>query len=326
MAVDLTTGSYDESGIFSKYNDISKSSNDFPIPENLFSLKNFKILEILKECSSSKTVVVEGVFPGDDRLAIVVVEKMPFDTRDLSQLFTAESRLELKFRNSIYANYHVYLPSGFNGIGVQVIFPASENDYSKFIDVPVQMVTETPELYETIVKPYMIKESSQMEDLTSIASSDTRIIYNGLRGDGFLLLKDDIERCLCTSTHFRAKAVVSQKEILSLRDLTSDHVSLLSKLRDKCMEELCKKYKVSASMVESYICYPPTAYPFQVVFETVEKDSSLKAEKAYHLETVIANLRLFPEYYQKVTLTYSLPEQDPLLQKFIEKRLSGNQH
>lgn len=77
-------------------------------------------------------------------------------------------------------------------------------------------------------------------------------------------------------------------------------------------------------MVESYICYPPTSYPFHVIFETVEKDSSLKAEKAYHLETVIANLRLFPEYYHKVTLTYSLAEQGPLLLKFTANNHSGN--
>lgn len=114
-AIDLTTGSYDESGIFSKYNDISKSSDNSTIAESLCSLKNFSVLKILKECSPTKSVVVEGRFAGDERPAIIVVEKMPFDTRDLSRLFTAESRLELKFRNSIYANYHVYLQSGFNG-------------------------------------------------------------------------------------------------------------------------------------------------------------------------------------------------------------------
>ncbi|KFM62969.1 Scavenger mRNA-decapping enzyme DcpS, partial [Stegodyphus mimosarum] len=133
MAVDLTTGTYDEEGIFSKHNDVATVAEKCSTDENFPSLKNFRTSRVIKEISENKILVLEGRFLGDDRPAIVVVEKMPFDTRDLTRLFTAESRLELKFRNNIYANYHVYPRSGFNGVNIKVIHPACENDFSEYI-------------------------------------------------------------------------------------------------------------------------------------------------------------------------------------------------
>lgn len=47
------------------------------------------------------------------------------------------------------------------GIGIQVIHPATEEDFQKFIDVPIQMVNETVELYEAVVKPHIKNESLQ---------------------------------------------------------------------------------------------------------------------------------------------------------------------
>lgn len=114
MAVDLTTGSYDEEGVFSKHNETSVSKK-FSLQDTFCSLKNFRTARVIKECHHEKMLVVEGHFLGDDKPAIIVIEKSPFVANDLSRIFNADCRLELKFRNNIYANYHVYPPSGFNG-------------------------------------------------------------------------------------------------------------------------------------------------------------------------------------------------------------------
>lgn len=66
-----------------------------------------------------------------------------------------------------------------------------------------------------------------------------------------------------------------------------------------------------------YVRYPPEYFPFHVLFETVEKDNPISTEKAHHLESVIFNLTLIPDYYQKVTLTYSVSEKDNLLKKLM---------
>lgn len=115
MAVDLTTGSYDEAGVFSKYNEIVSKPVEESKHVETCSLKNFRVLKVLKECSHTKSLVVEGRFVGDERPAIIIVEKMPFDTRDIDKLLSSCTRLELKFRNNIYANYHAYPQNGFNG-------------------------------------------------------------------------------------------------------------------------------------------------------------------------------------------------------------------
>ena len=113
-AVDLTTGSYDEEGVFSKHNETSVSKK-FNVEDIFCSLKNFRTSRVIKECLREKTLVVEGHFLGDDKPAMIVIEKSPFVAKDMAKIFSSDCRLELKFRNNIYANYHVYPPSGFNG-------------------------------------------------------------------------------------------------------------------------------------------------------------------------------------------------------------------
>ncbi|GIY24513.1 hypothetical protein CDAR_619281 [Caerostris darwini] len=314
MAVDLTTGSYDESGIFNKHSEVSKPVEKKQTEESFGSLKNFKVLRILKENSATKSIVVEGRFTGDVRPAIIVVEKMPFDTRDLPQLFSSDSRLELKFWNNIYGNYHVYPQNGFNGISVQVIHPATESDFLRFIDIPILMVKESKDLYENVILPHIRVISKKYEDITTIKSTDPRILYSESNEiSAFVLLKDEPENCYCSNTHFRAKAVISQKDLLSLRDLTVSHLPLLIKLQNKCLDQLSYKYGIPAAKIEAFIVYPPSTFPFHVFFETIEKDCKIPAEQAHHLQTVICNLQMMSDYYKKVTLIYSVPEKDPLL-------------
>ncbi|GBN35562.1 m7GpppX diphosphatase [Araneus ventricosus] len=322
MAVDLTTGSYDESGVFNKHNEAPKSASKKSIEDDMGCLKTFQLVKVLKECLSTKSIVVEGRFAGDDRPAIIVIEKTPFDKRDISQLFTSDSRLELKFWNNIYGNYHVYPQTGFNGISMQVIHPATESDFLKFVEVPLVMVNENKDLYESAVLPYFKSISEKSQDYTNNSSDEDKILYKDSgASNSFVLLKDDVEKCLCTSTHFRAKAVASQKDLLSLRCLSAADLPFLIKLQKKCLEELSAKYEVPVSKIESYITYPPTSFPFHVFFETVEKDSSIPVEKAHSLTTVISNLQLIPDYYQRITLTYSLPESDPLLNSVNEHKI-----
>ena len=66
-----------------------------------------------------------------------------------------------------------------------------------------------------------------------------------------------------------------------------------------------------------YVCYPPEHFPFHVLFETVEKDNPIPVEKAHNLESVIFNLKIIPDYYKKVTLTYSVSEKGNLLKKIL---------
>lgn len=120
MAVDLTTGTYNEDGVFSKHNE-SKAPETFNEKDIYCSLKDFRTVRVIKENLNEKSVVLEGHFVGDDKPAIVIVEKMHFVINDVSRIFSADSRLELKFRNNIYANYHVYPPNGFNGKSVRIL-------------------------------------------------------------------------------------------------------------------------------------------------------------------------------------------------------------
>ncbi|XP_015914215.1 m7GpppX diphosphatase [Parasteatoda tepidariorum] len=320
MAVDLTTGSYDEEGIFNKHNAPSKSSEKITPVNDFCSLKNFRVLKVLKECSHKKTLVVEGRFVGDDRRAIIAIEKMPFDSRDLSRMFTSESRVELKFRNDIYAKYHVYPQNGFNGISIKVIHPANEKDFSKYVDEPVVMVCEMKILYDRIVAPHF-KAMFQQQATIDVNSSNL-LFADSSEDTKFVLLKEEMNDCTCANNHVRGKAIIQKPDLLSLRDLTSSEIPLLKKVKKACLEKMSKEYKIPTSQLECYVHYPPQTFPFQIIFESVERHEKIPVGKVHDLDYIISSLQLKPDYYQTVTLSYFISEKDPLARKIKELNLS----
>lgn len=51
----------------------------------------------------------------------------------------------------------------------------------------------------------------------------------------FTLLEYNPKKCLCFSKHVRAVCIIKHKELLSLRDLTPEHVPLLKSVEKKCL-------------------------------------------------------------------------------------------
>lgn len=47
-------------------------------------------------------------------------------------------------------------------------------------------------------------------------------------------MQENIENCRCSDNHKRAVCVLQCQDLLSLRDLTSDHISILSHINKKC--------------------------------------------------------------------------------------------
>ncbi|XP_043217681.1 m7GpppX diphosphatase-like isoform X2 [Amphibalanus amphitrite] len=112
------------------------------------------------------------------------------------------------------------------------------------------------------------------------------------------------------------QALVHRRGLRSIRDLTADHLPLLRNIRDRGCEAIEKKYGVPASELRVYFHYQPSYYHLHVHFTSVQFDApGTHVGKAHFLSTVINNLELVPDYYQRATLTYYLPRSDPLADK-----------
>jgi m7GpppX diphosphatase len=113
------------------------------------------------------------------------------------------------------------------------------------------MVTETPEIYSTHIRPYMLRqrEEGRLNWVFNIIEGRTEqedVIlrdHGGTDGDGegFLLLPDlNWDRKTMTSLHLLA--LVERRDIWSLRDLTKRHVAWLRRMRQHVLEATTKVY------------------------------------------------------------------------------------
>ena len=142
-----------------------------------------------------------------------------------------------------------------------------------------------------------------------------RIVYEeNLDNDqGFILVKDmkwkcdkdelsDIEK-----SEIYINAFVMNRTLHSLRDLTAEHLPLLQAIYHRGRKAVAEKYSISPQELRVFIHYQPSFYHLHVHFTHVKAEQGgFQAERAHMLSTVIENINLMPNYYQRVALEFSL--------------------
>lgn len=115
-------------------------------------------------------------------------------------------------------------------------------------------------------------------------------------------------------------AIVHKHDIKSLRDLNHTHLPLLHNLRDRIAVAIEECYCLCASQLRIYFHYQPSFYHLHLHINPVRGDApGIWCEKSHMLDTVISNIELMPDYYQRVTLPFVLFEGSELLDKYEAK-------
>ena len=100
-------------------------------------------------------------------------------------------------------------------------------------------------------------------------------------------------------------AIVHKHDIKSLRDLDHTHLPLLHNLRDGIADAVEERYGLCASQLRMYFHYQPSFYHLHLHINPVRGDApGIWCEKSHMLDTVISNIELMPDYYQRVTLPF----------------------
>ncbi|XP_054752488.2 m7GpppX diphosphatase-like isoform X1 [Lytechinus pictus] len=115
--------------------------------------------------------------------------------------------------------------------------------------------------------------------------------------------------------------IIHQRGIKSLRDLTASHLPLLRNIQEKCLNCIQDKYGIPADELRAYLHYQPSYYHLHVHFTHLKFDApGTNVGRAHLLSSVIENIELISDYYQRKSLAYVLKENDGLLAKFREAR------
>lgn len=255
----------------------------------------FKYVRTLEEDPLAKRVVLLGSI--DDEQAILTLEKTGFTQ-------TVEPERLLRQVRTIASNDVYWWGTTLAEQDVEkdptckysLVYPATETHVRKYESARLHMIRETPEAYQTVVKPYIeTMKGDRLQWVTNIlhhGAEAERVLF---RNDDYVVLPDmkwdgqnlDTLYCCC---------IVYDDSISSVRDLTVGHLGYLERIRTSILEELPRIYQAQGLQRDNlrlYVHYQPSYYHFHIHVVNANflgLANSMLAGKAILLEDVIDNL------------------------------------
>lgn len=182
----------------------------------------------------------------------------------------------------------------------------------------MRVVRETAEVYRDVVKPHYVEpmDMKHCNWVYSMLNNEKEVELRVVEHQDFYMQKDfkfnegDLTTLYCL-------AVPKQRDLRSVRDLTADHLPLLKAIRDECLAAIEKTFNVPSAKIMSYFHYQPTFYHLHAHFVHVERTMRDTRENV-SLDSVIANIEMVPDFYQRTTLTYKVGTQMPLFKVLVD--------
>lgn len=290
----------------------SEHSSDNPISD-------LEITRVLRESAREKNIFIHGKVKDQD--AVVILEKTPIGQDTLKELLKS-SELKLEMKNDVYSTYQLHAPAHLNQIKTTVVCPATEKHVKKYLHQESFLVEESGKDYRNITLPYISNQSFSVQWVYNIlekkAEAD-RIIYEDPDPDTGFVLLPDFKWDQKQLENLYLIAIVHRRDIKSLRDLTSEHLSLLRNIRSKGEDTIQKRYGVPVSKLRVYLHYQPSYYHLHIHFTSLDYEApGCGVERAHLLSDVIQNLQADSGYYHDRIMTFPLRADDGLLLKFKE--------
>ncbi|KAF8437910.1 scavenger mRNA decapping enzyme [Boletus edulis BED1] len=328
----------------------SSSSNTIPFP---YDLDAFAFERILDESPNFHFLIVLGTFPVSQstfndnnsdanstgpsagtqtsvtRLpAILRIERTAFSPTFADRLSTGIVASTKRIGHTdIYAWWHGWLAhkvvEDMPDVMIRVIFPATEVHIRKYTKQEQIMVTETPELYRTVVTPYM----------DAFPASRTQWVRDVLDGTA------EADAVLCRTPHFLIMpdmkwdpngpisslyllAIVADPTLRSLRDLRGGpnaHIDLLEEIREKAYDVVEVRWGLPKGALRMYVHYQPSYYHFHVHIVHASQNGmmGMAVGQAHLLEDIISMLKHSPNILAELTLTYGLGSQHGLYDAMV---------
>ncbi|KAI8344785.1 HIT-like domain-containing protein [Chlamydoabsidia padenii] len=276
-------------------------------------LHEFKFTRVLSHNTRTKLVYILGQVDGAD--CIVSFEKLPFDTTTIPLLGQHMDKLDEQVENNIYGWGLGHLQLDTCDTQIKYVYPATELHIRKYEDQPRHLIKETPAMYTAITQPYIDSlPPSRIEWVHNIlqgkAEVDRVLYHDDDQENGFVVLPDMKWDGQPESLYL--VAIVMDTRLTSLRSLTHHHLPLLKRIQDTA-SRLTK-----GQPCRLFIHYQPSYYHLHIHITalSMQDPPGAMVGQAHLLDTVIDNLTLYPDYYQKATLPYVIGEQHPLYSRY----------
>lgn len=304
----------------------------------------FRLVRILSQDQHGRRVNLYGTI--NDQDAVLTLERAAFSSdhptiKDFIQNLASTTNLGA---NDIYRWYMSNSISQTHpNLKVNLIWPCTESHIRKYTTQKVHYVTETPEVYEQVIKPWIErtqrtqKRVGWIHNILDGITEQEDVIYRSEgygryhhedRSDslGFLLLPDlNWDRRSVEGLHLLA--LVERRDLWSLRSLKKQDVAWLVKVNAEALSAAAKEATklLGTSNVESvetdefkcYVHYQPTYYHFHihVVHVMLEAGATQAVGKAFSLElliSILSGMSHDEDGLDRLSLSYTLGEESEL--------------
>ncbi|CAF0707519.1 unnamed protein product [Brachionus calyciflorus] len=288
-------------------------------------LNTFEFVKVLNENNLSKLMIIQAVKKDETREnknAVIIFEKPHFGLEEVKSFLQIDNPYDIDLQNDIYNKFCLYPLRPYNNVQVQLIYPATEQHIQKYSMQEFFFVKESFEDYQNLTLKFINETQLNLKWVYNILEHKTeseRIIFEDPDPqNGFILLPDMKWDCKVVDNLY-VLAIVHQKDLLSLRNLTGEHIGLLENVRDKSLRALEEKFDVKKEKLRAYFHYQPSFYHLHVHFTHIKNQMPGMPERNIQLNQVLENLRIDSSYYQKVTMEMAVKKNDKLYDLFKHK-------
>lgn len=289
-------------------------------------LQHFQLDRVLNDDPIANVVILLGKFPKSetpDASAIIRIEKT-------SLAFSAESlcsslqTVKLIESTDIYTWLFGWMKPSEDrpDVKINVIYPATEVHIRKYSNQQVIMVRETPELFKTIVKPYIAAfppaRVQWVYNILSGASEAEKVLYKDPSPEFGYIILPDMKWDLTTIPSLYLVAIILSKDVTCLRDLRKRHLGMLRSIRRESARIVKEKWGLEEGSLRLFIHYQPSYYHFHVHIVNANYIGTMGSTvgQAYLLDHIISLLTLDKDDHESIleqlTFTYGLGEQHGL--------------
>uniref|UniRef100_A0A1B0GEB2 m7GpppX diphosphatase n=1 Tax=Glossina morsitans morsitans TaxID=37546 RepID=A0A1B0GEB2_GLOMM len=292
-----------------------------------YNLANFHLQRILNNNTRNKSITLLGCFPeqSDTDKAVVIFEKQAFRESEVATESDKSGKqlLEKNYEDNVKETSPIYQcvpPVELSVVKTTVVYPASQKHIEKYTVCQKYIISETPELYEEITLPYISTSQHSLEWVYNILDHKQeveRIVYEDPDPETGFILLPDLKWDGRTLETLYLLVITHKRGIKSLRDLNAHHLPLLRNVRSRAAEAIEKRYGLLSAQLRMYLHYQPSFYHLHIHINPIRNDApGIWCEKSHMLDTVINNLELIENYYQKATLPFVLHEGNELLEQY----------
>lgn len=295
-----------------------KLKKEMKVPD----IKDFVVQSVWNVSPSKNSLELLCDVPGQNKTAILKLEKAPFATvKDELQTYLKSSSQVVSWQKRNRAKITLSNAAFNNLDSVDAILtypapPAHVTNLRKCL--PPRILRETPEFYRERVIPYIrnwlpTNKPTDWEWIDTILKgsvSPDRIVDvykpEDRPEDGFTLVKDHewVQTDPNDVSDLHILGIVHRKDIFCLRSLTAEHLPLLKALYHGGTTMIRSKYGIQVEDQVVFLQYYPSTFHLHVHYTTWGKYGKVgRLGQSHLLVEVISNLEDVDSfYYRKATL------------------------